>query len=172
MHWKNKEFAEAYNIYFPIVFSAVYSKVGNFSDAEDICQEIFVSFYEKLETIESKRKWLFGALRLEVMKYYSRIKPEGGDAEKIFQDIGLSFVNGFRDIRIIINDTIGEMNNFHGEHEMALFDMIAIRNFTYEEAGTHLGLSKRQIRYKYGKIVDRLLNELRKKGINNLEDLL
>ena len=72
----------------------------------------------------------------------------------------------------IINDTIEDINNYHGENEMAMFDLIAIRNFTYEEAGAQLGLSKRQVRYKYYKIVKRLLGELKKKGINSLEDLL
>ncbi len=172
MFWKNKEFAEAYNIYFPMVFCAVNAKVNNYDDAEDICQEIFIKFHEKYETIENKRKWLYGALRFEVMKHYKKKKADPVDIENMFQDAGLSFVNGFRDTRIIISDAIEEMNNFEDENDSALFDLIAINNFTYEEAGSQLGLSKRQTRYKYGKVVERLLDALNKKGIKNLEDLL
>jgi RNA polymerase sigma-70 factor, ECF subfamily len=171
MYWKNKEFAEAYNIYYPAVFSAVHAKVGNLTDAEDICQEIFIKFHEKLETIENKRKWLFGALRLEVIKHYQK-SSVSVDIEKMFQDVGLSFVNGFRDARIVINETIQDIKNFNGEEDMALFELIAVRNFTYEEASSELGMSKRQARYRYGKIVERLLDELKKKGVKNLDDLL
>ena len=62
MYLKNKEFAEAYNLYYPIVFSVVYSKISSYEDAEDICQVIFIEFYKKFEAIENKKKWLFGAL--------------------------------------------------------------------------------------------------------------
>ena len=172
MSWKNKEFAEAYNNYFPVMFSAVSGKVANYADAEDICQEIFIKFHEKYDTIEDNRKWLYGALRIEVLKYYNRKKPELGDPENLFRDAGLSFVNGFRDARIIIKDVIDGMENFGTDEDAALFDLIAIRNFSYNEAAKHLGLSKRQVQYKYGRIVDRLLDSLKKKGITNLEDLL
>lgn len=172
MQWKNREFAESYNNYYPILFCSVYSKVANYADAEDICQEIFIKFHEKYDTIENKRKWLFGALRFEVMKYYRKIKPEFADPEKLFQDIGLNFVNGFRDARIIINDAIEDLNNFDSETDAALFDLIAIRNFTYVEAGKQLGFSKRQTQYRYKKIIEKLLDTLKKKGINNIEDLL
>ena len=86
--------------------------------------------------------------------------------------MGLNFVNGFRDARIIINEAIEDLNNFDNEDEAALFDLIAIRNFTYIEAGKQLGLSKRQAQYRYGRIVEKLLFALKKKGINSLEDLL
>lgn len=172
MYWKNREFAEAYNNYFPMVFCAVNGKVSNRADAEDICQEIFITFHNKFETIENKRKWLYGALKFEVMKYYRKRRPEAVDPESLFIDTALSFVNGFRDARIIIKDAIEDMDNFGSDEDAALFELIAIRNFSYDEAGKQIGLSKRQVQYRYNKITDRLLEILRKKGIANLEDLL
>lgn len=173
MFWKiNKEFAEAYNNYYPIVFSAVYTRVGNYDDAEDICQEVFLKLHKKIESVENIRKWLLGALRLEVLSFYKKKKPDAVDPDILFQDMSLTFVNGFRDIRIIIDETIDDMDNFKDSTDKALFDLVAIYNFTYEEAGAQLGFSKRQVRYKYGKIVERLLDSLNKKGIKNLEDLL
>lgn len=35
-----------------------------------------------------------------------------------------------------------------------------------------LGMSKRQVRYRYGLIVERILAYLQKQGIKSLEDLL
>lgn len=169
---RNREFAEAYSDYYPVVFSAVYSKVNNFDDAEDICQELFIKFYDKLDTIENRRKWLYGALKLEVMAFYRRKKHGDVDIDDVFNDVGLTFVNGFRDTRILIGEAIEDMSNFKDDADRVLFDLVAVQNYTYEEAGSHLGMTTRQIRYRYGLIVDRLTDYLKKKGIGSLEDLL
>lgn len=169
---KNRVFAEAYNDLYPVVFSAVYSKVSSMEDAEDLCQEIFLQFYNKMEVIDNARKWLYGALRLEIMAYYRRRRPDATDIDDLFDDVGLTFVNGFRDTRIMIQEALEDMGNFEDEREKILFDLIAVRNYTYEEAGAELGFSKRQVRYRYGLIVSRLQEYFRKKGIASLEELL
>jgi RNA polymerase sigma-70 factor (ECF subfamily) len=169
---RNRAFAEAYADYYPLVFGAVHSRVGNIEDAEDICQELFIAMYNKLETIENPRKWLYGALKLEVMAYYRKKKPGAVDIDEVFDDVGLTFVNGFRDTRIMIQDAIESMDNFRDETDRILFDLIAVQNYTYEEAGAQVGLAKRQVRYRYGLIVDRMIDYFRKKGINSLEELL
>ena len=169
---RNREFAEAYGDYYPVVFGAVYSKVNNLDDAEDICQELFIKFYDKLQTIENRRKWLYGALKLEVMAFYRRKKHGDVDIDEVFNDVGLTFVNGFRDTRILINEAIEDMNNFKDEADRVIFDLVAIQNYTYQETGAQLGMSTRQVRYRYGLIVDRLVDYLKKKGIGGLEDLL
>jgi len=172
MFVKNKKFAEAYNNLYPVVFSAVYSKVGNIDDTEDLCQELFIKFYNKLDEIENHRKWLYGALKLEVMAYFRKKKPEAVDIDEVFDDVGLTFVNGFRDSRIMIQDAIEDTDNYHDETDRALFDLVAVRNFSYEEAGAQLGMSKRQVRYRYGLIVDRLVDYFKQRGIHSLGDLL
>lgn len=171
MHWKNREFAELYNDYYPLIFGTIYTKVGDADETEDICQELFIKFYEKLETIENKRQWLYGAVRYQMMSYY-RNKKSNIDIDKVFDDIALSFVNGFKDTRIIINDAIENMDNFKDEREKVLFNLIAIHRFSYREAGSQLGLSIKQVRYKYEKIVKRLKSYLADKGIKSLEDLI
>lgn len=171
MFAKNRKFAEAYNDLYPAVFSAVYSKVGNIDDAEDLCQDLFIKMYSKLDEIDNKRKWIYGALKLEVMAYYRRKKP-AVDIDQVFDDAGLAFVNGFRDTRIIIQDAIEDMSNYDTDADRVLFDLVAVRNFSYEEAGAQLGMTKRQVRYRYSLIVDRLVEHFKKRGIKSLEDLL
>jgi RNA polymerase sigma-70 factor (ECF subfamily) len=172
MFTKNRDFAETYGDLYPVVFSAIYSKVGNLEDAEDISQELFIKLFNKLDEVENRRKWLYGALKLEVMAFYRKKKPGAVDIDEMFNDVALTFVNGFRDTRIMINDAIEDLDNFSDPADQALFDLVAVRNFSYEEAGAQLGLSKRQIRYRYGLIVDRLVDYFKKRGINSLEELL
>jgi RNA polymerase sigma-70 factor, ECF subfamily len=172
MFARNREFAEAYNNLYPVVFSTLYSKLGNVDDAEDLCQELFIKLYDKLDEIENKRKWLYGAMRIEVMAFFRKKKPGAVDIDDVFDDASLTFVNGFRDTRIMIQDAIEDMDNFKDETDRALFDLVAVKNFSYEEAGSQLGFSRRQVRYRYGLIVERLIDYFRKRGINGLEDLL
>jgi DNA-directed RNA polymerase specialized sigma24 family protein len=62
--------------------------------------------------------------------------------------------------------------NYKDEKDRIIFDLIAISNYTYEEAGKYLGMAKYQVRYRYNAISKRILLYLQKKGINSLEDLL
>ncbi len=172
MFKKNREFAESYKDYYPIVFSAIYTKTGNIDDTEDLCQEIFSRFYEKLEKIENKRKWINGAIRLELLAYYRDKKRKEVDIDEFFQDVTMTYVNGFRDARIIIKDALDNLEEVCEEHERILFDLIAIRNFTYEDAGTQVGFSKRQVRYIYNQTTKKITDYLYSKGLKSLDELL
>ena len=130
-----------------------------------------IKFFEKFNTIENHRKWLYGALRLAVFEFY-RSRNKASNIDDIFNDVGLTFVNGFRDARIIISEIIESDDTFDSEEDKILFDLIAINNFSYNQAGSQLGLTKRQVQYKYGLIVQKILDQLNKKGIKNIEDLL
>ncbi|MDY6969421.1 MAG: sigma-70 family RNA polymerase sigma factor [Spirochaetota bacterium] len=168
---KKNRYTDAVNKYYPLIYSAVYTKVNNVDDAYDICQEVFVKFFEKFEEVENPRKWLYGALRLSVFDYY-RSQNKATNIDEVFNDIGLTFVNGFRDARIIISEVIENIDTFDKEEDKLLFDLIAINNFSYSQVGKQLGLTKRQVQYKYGRIVQQILDQLNKRGIKNIEDLL
>ena len=168
---KKNNFTDVYSTYYPVVYSAVYTKVGNEDDTNDICQEVFLRLFQKFEEVDNVRKWLFIALRYVVIEYYRKKKPEA-NVDELFNDIGLTFVNGFRDARIIISEVLEDMENFRDEKEKALFDLIAIHNFSYEEAGKQLGMTKRQVDYRYNQITNRILESLKKRGVKHIEDLL
>lgn len=118
MESKRDRLTEVYSDYYTAIFSAVYTKVGNREDTRDICQEIFTRLYERLEEVENVRRWLFSALKLVVLEHFrAKRKNDGLNIDDIFNDVGLTFVNGFRDTRIIINDAIENAENFRDERE-------------------------------------------------------
>lgn len=174
MYRKRDAYTEAHDRYYPLVFSAVRVKVADKSDVEDICQNIFLKFYEKFDEIEQDhhRLWLYGAMRIFVLEYYRKKKKRAVTEEEIFRDISLTFVNGFRDTRMIIAETMNDDGVFDSDDDRVLFDMIALYNYSYSEVGRQMGYTKRQVGYRYRVIVDRITAGLKKKGINNLEDLL
>lgn len=124
-----------------------------------------------MEEVYNIRAWLFGTIRYVLSEYYRKQKnmPEDLAEAEAGYDIALTFVNGFRDTRIIIDEAIAEIND---ERDRNIFDLVAIQNYTYEQAGKELGLTKRQIKYRYGLIVKDVIIFLNKKGIKNIEDLL
>jgi RNA polymerase sigma factor (sigma-70 family) len=168
---KKRKFPEVYSDYYAIVFSTAYSKIGNRDDAADITQEVFTRLCKKFEEVDDPRKWLFFAVK-NVIKEHRR---KSGDAEADIDnmdDVGMTFVNGFRDARIIIQEAIENMENFGTENGRLLFELIAVCGFTYQEAASELGVSRRQAEYGYGIITARIINYLNKRGIKSVQDLL
>ncbi len=169
---KKEKFAEAYDNYYAWAFSIIFNRVDSIEDTQDICHDLFLRFLEKIDTIENYRSWLIVALRYEVLTYYRKKKPEVVDPESFFEDPTLTFVNGARDARVIMEDSITRISEVHGEVDYLLFDLISLKRFTVREAGLQLGLSTRQARYRHDEIIRWLKNDLRSKGIASLEDLL
>ena len=166
------DFTEAYRSFYPLIFSLVHSRIGSEDDACDICQEVFARLYEKFDTVENPRKWLYGAMRNVVLEYYRKSGNIGLNIDENLDDLSLAYVNGFRDTRIMIKDAMDNMSNFNDEKEKAMFDLIAVHRFSFAETGRHLGMSRRTVKYRYGLIVRRLTDYFAARGISRLEDLL
>ncbi len=167
---KNEEYVAVYSEYYPLIFNTVYSKVGDENDAGDVCQEIFLILYEKFYEVENYRKWLFGTLRNVVMRYYEKKSKVELNIDDIFQDISLTFVNGMKDVRIIINNAIENINL--NNEERLLLDYIAYNSYSYSNVGEIMGLSKKQVFLRYSKVVKKVLTRLKELGIQDIEDLL
>lgn len=110
-------------------------------------------------------------MRLSVFEFY-RKKRGDMDIDEVFNDVSLTFMNGFRDARIVISEAIENMKLFDGEDDKVLFDLIAVHNYSYNETAKELHLTKRMVEYRYRRIVDSILDYLKKKGLTNIEDLL
>jgi DNA-directed RNA polymerase specialized sigma24 family protein len=165
-------FSENYDSFYSLVFSIVLSKVINYHDAEDICQEVFLRFYRKIDEVESPRKWLLGCLRIVVLDYYKEKRHKDIDADSLFDDMSMSYVNGFRDVRIMITQVLNEIYVEEGDRDAALFDLIALYNFSFIQASVNLNLNYKQAVYRYGRMADRVRSKLKDRGIADIEDLL
>lgn len=172
---KEREFRRSYSDYHAMVLNALYHRVGNMEDAEDICHELFVSYYHKFDEVRDPRSWLFGAMKFSISNYYRKkagADRSSVDIDNMEDDINLAFENGQRDLRIIINEALEHADNYKDVKDRALFDLIAINNYTYEEAAKQLGLTGRQAFYRYQQVSRRIVDYLNKRGITRIEDLL
>jgi RNA polymerase sigma factor (sigma-70 family) len=167
-----EQFIGHYDACYSLVLSTVYSRIHNFHDAEDITQEVFIRFYAKMDEIENPRKWLFGCLRIVILDYYKAKHHKDVDIEEMFDDMSLAYVNGFRDTRIMLKNTLDEIAGERGDADAALFELISVYNYSFAEAGRQMGMGYKQARYRYRKMVSRFMEKMREKGIMNVEDLL
>jgi len=176
MNLPNKQkldlFTEAYNNYYPVLYNAICGKVRDTHDTEDICQEVFIIFYNKFETIENHRAWLNGTMRNVVYDYYKRKGRKDEDINSIIEDSSMSYVNGFREARLIIEDVINNGNVFDDERDKTVFDLIAFNNYSYVDTAKLVKISYRQVRYSFQKSSLKIQEQLRNRGIKGLEELL
>jgi RNA polymerase sigma factor (sigma-70 family) len=166
---REDEFTQAYMEYYPLLLSSLLTRVGNPEEARDLCQEVFIIFLEKYSTIQNKRAWLFGTLKNVVYQHYARKKPDV-DIDEVFNDEGLAFTNGARDARILIGEAIEQVDCT--EEDRILLDLIAIHDYSYGNVAEILGLTRRQVEYKYGQLAKSILEYLKSKGIKDLAELL
>jgi len=169
---RNSEFIEIYSNYYSLIFGSVCMRINSVDDAEDITQEIFTRFFNKMDEVESPRKWLLGTMRMVLFEFYKKKRDDLLDIDDVFTDVNLTFINGMKDQRLIISDILEDESTFGSDQNRLIFDLIAIQRYTMDEAARELGLSRDQIKYRYTIINKNILISLRKKGITNLEDLL
>jgi RNA polymerase sigma-70 factor (ECF subfamily) len=172
---KVENFTKHYHTFYSLVFSVVYSRINNYHDAEDICQEVFIRFYRKLNEIDNPRKWLFGCLRIVVLDFYKKRNRDHEDLDSLLNDIDMGYVNGFKEARVVISQIIDEISGECSENEnqdASIFQLVAVHRYRITEAAKHLKLSYKQTRYRYNRICEKILSRLREKGIKELGDLL
>lgn len=165
-------YSEVYSDFYPIVFGTIFSKIRNHDETKDICQEIFTRLYIKFEEVENYRKWIFGTMRNVLMEYFRSKKKEHLDIDDVFNDVNLTYVNSFKDTRLILEEAMQDMQNFGDEKNRILFELVTIRNLTYKETAKQMGISVNQVRYRLKQIVVRFNDYFKKRGINSLEELL
>jgi len=169
---KIRKFNDSYDLYFSAIFGAVYRRTGNYHESEDICQEIFLSLFDSIESVDNTRAWLYGVMRNKISDYYRMKGKTPEEIELLVEESSAVYVNGFRDTRIIIEDILNSGRTFADDRERAIFDLVAVMGFSVAEASKHLGISYRQARYGFERASAGIADALKKRGISSIEELL
>ncbi len=167
----NAQFTEIYKTHYPVIRGVLSSKIDDRVDADDIAQDIFIEYLNEIDNVRKPRSWLYVITKNKIALYYKTIK---GMTEDIAQleatgDSTLAYINGFRDTRLIIQDAI---ENIEDENDKLIFDLISVQYFEFNEVAEIMGMGLGKIKYRHNQVVLFILDFLRKKGINNIEELL
>jgi RNA polymerase sigma factor (sigma-70 family) len=169
------KFSNAYQNYYNLVYKQLYSRLKNHELTEEMVHEIFIIFNKKQKNIEEHKikQWLFAAIRNSLNNYYRKAESskQFENIENYYDSNYLSFVNGFRDARIILEE-IYQSIEYKSEIEENVYQLIAYQNYSFSETAAILNLSLYKTKKIYNSIIVQLLKKLNKKGIKKFEDLL
>ena len=171
---KRENFITAYKKYYPIVFQRSLKTVGIKEDVEDICHEVFIELFNKFNEINEPLKWLMIVTRNKIALHYRKKsgRPEESIDSLNFEEKSISITDTAKELRLLLSQEIENSKNYVDETDRILFELIAIFKYPYKEVAMQVGLSRRQVVYRYKKIINRMLNNLRSKGITEIKDLL
>jgi RNA polymerase sigma-70 factor, ECF subfamily len=167
-----ERFTEFYNKYYSSIFSFVVSKTDNYDASEDICQEVFSRFFSLMDSVNQPRAWLYGTAKNVMGDYYRERGKTFEDIESMISDDNLKYTNDCHDARMIITEILDSPDVFESETERSLFELVAIYDYSFKEASSHLGIKYHNARYMFQQTGKRIAGKLRERGITELEDLL
>ncbi len=174
---KRREFRKAYNTYYAWIFNWVYLKTGRSEDAEDICQEVFIRFFQKFDAIEPHKRWAWirTAGRYELSNYRRRKQHANSDCTDItaIDETGIP-AEREDDIltRVILEEIIDDESTYADEIEKSVFHLIALFGYSVKEAAGELGLTERKTRYRYARVSREIVRRLKKKNLLSIEDVI
>lgn len=172
MEQVNDEFTVSYKTYYDYVLKLINNRVSDINDSKDICQDVFIQFYKKMDSIHDQKNWLRGASRIGVLEFY-RKKNDYIYTEDIHFDGELTISNSIDyDLRILTEEVVYKSGIFKNEKDLSLFEFVTIFNYSYRDAGKRLGFSKRKVEYRYKAYVKKILMYFRKKGIKRIKDII
>lgn len=147
-------FTQNFYKYNHLVRTIVFEKTGNAAVAEEICQQVFMKYYENMDHMndEMTRPWLILTTKNAVCDYFrkQRVRKDAC-SEKPFKDMEVVcsdnteyLVERVANIQLTqkIMTELYEYN--HNWYEVV--ELICVRGISYEEAAQHLNVSEEMLR--------------------------
>jgi RNA polymerase sigma factor (sigma-70 family) len=165
---QESSFRKIYSDNYAVIMNLINKYIGNFHDSEEICQNLFITLYNKFGEIDNHGKWLRGAVRFEVLAYYRKNDKTGNavSLDNLEEEPVTVQNNNDSDLTIILREAIERIENYENDQDRVLFQLIAINKYSYAEAAAELGISRRQAEYAYSKIIQKIVAHLKSKGIS------
>lgn len=90
----DKDFIDLFNLYKNDIYRLAFSYIGNYSDADDITQSVFIKLYKNISKFDNKisvKKWLFKVTineckSLFLSSWYKKIRPLTNKEDVIYEN--------------------------------------------------------------------------------------
>lgn len=157
-------FNEIYNRYWEYLYRFAVKKVGDKSQAEDLIQDLFVSIWEKRDTLlvnASLRGYLFSALKFKIINFYesSKVKQKHIDSLKTL----LASFDHTTGNTIICNDIENHLEiglNKLSPKVRLVFQLSRYENLSQDEIAKKLDISKQTVKNQMSKALKVLREHL------------
>lgn len=162
-------FQEVYEKYYSIVLNYINKKISNYSDAEDMTMEVFMSVYKNFDNYDSKKAnyntWIFVIVNNKIKNYY-RDKKEHCDIDNSViaaddfsgQIVAAEYVSEMRQTLYEALNTINEMQR-----------KIIIYKYFYDKNATQIseitGIPSGSVRVQLARGLEKVRKYFEKQGI-------
>ena len=157
-------FGRLYDRHVRPVYWQAYAVVRDVDDAEDITQDVFITMWNKVRSInlvdESTLPWLLVTARFTALNARRRaLKARHGDLDADVRDEGPSVeeeVEGAQ-VRAEIDKAVAALS----PTDRQLYDLCVVGDHTYELAARELGVTHAVVRNRLSRLRSRLRADLR-----------
>lgn len=172
MSWRSshaQQFKHVYDDVYPIIIRIVYKITGDLDSAEELCQDAFIKFYERMDTIadgEQAKYWLIRVSRNLALNHQKRRGRERRAYERVFrepqrrQDSGETSV-----LKDESSQAVKEALNCLPESLRTVIIMKEYGELSYKEIASVLGISEGNVKVRVYRARERLAEHLKEGDI-------
>jgi RNA polymerase sigma-70 factor (ECF subfamily) len=161
------DFKSVYETVFPIIIRIVYRITNDMDIAEEVCQEAFIRYYERQDTIpnaEQAKYWLIRVSKNLALNHEKRKGRERKAYERVFrepkpnQDTGETLV-----LKQEASETVQQALTALPENLRMVLILKEYSNLNYKEIATILGISEGNVKVRVFRARERL-SEIMEQG--------
>ena len=167
MQWSSREdiFHRVYNHVYPIIFRVVYRIAGREDIAEDLCQEAFIKYYERVETFpdeEQAKYWLIRVAKNLALNSAKRSGRERRAYERVYHEPHRPARSG--EDEVIRKESEAEVQAALQQLPEKMRTVLVLKEYgqlNYREIGAILGITEGNVKVRVFRARERLLELLK-----------
>ncbi len=165
---RRDEFDAVYNEVFPIILRVAYHVVGQEAIAEEICQEAFIRFYQRMERFDDSAQakyWLIRVAKNLALNHAKRRGRERRAYERVLMERTRPPDTGEdRVLKMESTEAVQEALTALPEKLKAALVLREFGDLAYKEIATVLGISEGNVKVRIFRARERLGEILSKRG--------
>lgn len=172
MNWRDshtRQFQHVYDEVFPIIVRIVYRITGDLDSAEEVCQDAFIRFYERMDTIpdsEQARYWLIRVAKNLALNLQKRRGRERRAYERVFHEPAPREVSGETEVlKAESSKVVQHALDRLPEGLRTVLVMKEYGDLNYKEIATILGITEGNVKVRVFRARERLAEVLKEGDI-------
>lgn len=164
-----QQFKHVYDDVYPIIIRIVYRITGDLDSAEELCQDAFIRFYERMDTIadgEQAKYWLIRVSKNLALNFQKRRGRERRAYERVFREPQRKQESG--ETAVLKDESSQAVKHALDLLPESLRTVIIMKEYgelSYKEIASVLGISEGNVKVRVYRARERLAEHLKEGDI-------
>lgn len=161
---REEAFQHVYEDTFPILVRVVYRITGNMDAAEEICQEAFIRYYQRMDSIPDAQQgkyWLIRVSKNLALNHEKRKGRERRAYERAFHEPSQHMKSG--EDQVLRGESVDTVQHALDTIPEKLRTVLILKEYgdlSYKEIGRVLGISEGNVKIRVFRAREKLMNNL------------